>query len=907
MRTLLSLFILALFSTTISYAQTIINTRSSVLQPGGYTISGMAFLEEFDDGSLQLRLDENFETPPGPDVRIFLSDDPNSTQNAIEIQDIGVGRGGINHFSGAISFDVPAGIGINQFDFIVFYCVDFRQHWASGSFGDVLGGNNNGGAPTFQCQETIAATTNWGTEATICVNDGEPDVIPLLNTQMIPAGDNYAYIITDGNDLIEKVIFEGNYDFEESGLGINRVYGVSFESNLNYTIGSSLNSITADGCIILSDNNIFLTVTKEDCTPAFECQATIAATTNWVTEATICVNDGASDIIPLLNTQMIPAGDNYAYIITDGNDLIERVIFEDNFDFDGTGVGINRVYGISFDSNLNYTIGNSLTSITADGCAILSDRNVFLTVTKEDCTPAFECQETITTTTNGGTAVTICIQDEAAAIVPFFNDQMIPAGDNYAYIITDENDLIENVVFEDSFNFDGTDVGVKRVYGVSFDNNLNYNIGSPLMSITANGCSILSDNNTFLTVTKEVCVGTISGRVLSQAGVGLSGFEVNLSNTSTTRTAADGSYEFTNIPFGTSYELLPINNEDFSEGVTVFDLILIQRHILGLNPFTSSFQLIAADASNDGRITTFDLVALNRLVLGITPSLSNNQSWRFVNTNNDQSNATDLTQALQIEQFTNDLTNVDFIGIKVGDVSGASANGLLLSESRSRASLQFDIQDRLIETGETVEIPVTSKNFNQIAGYQFTINAATALSFVDVRPVGLDLNKNNFAILDDQTITTAWSNQKALSTDQTLFVLTVKALADIQLSKALSFDANITPAIAYETTSGNAREMDIALSFQPIELLPINQIQLGQNEPNPFVDRTNITFSLPQSNTVLFQVFDATGRLVFAQGGQYESGSHQIELSDFGNRTTGVFYYQLSTADFQATKKMVRQ
>ena len=362
MKSRLSLFILLLFFLVGASAQTVTNSRTAVLEEGGYSISGNAFLEELSDGNLQLRLDEDFATPRGPDVRVFLSDDPIATSNGVEIEDIGTGRGGINHFSGAITFDVPAGIGIDDFDYIVFYCVDFRQHWASGNFGGSEGGTTADPA-TNDCKETIAATTNWTTEVTICPNDGAADNIPLLNTLMIPAGDTYAYIITDENNRIEQVVFEGTYNFEGSGLGTNRVYGISYAGELSYNTGDALSSITASDCSILSNSSTFLTVLKEDCNPAFECQQTIAATTNWTTEVTICENDGTADRIPLLNTLMIPAGDNYAYIITDENNLIEKVVFEDDYDFEGSGLGINRVYGVSFDTNLNYTAGNALSSI----------------------------------------------------------------------------------------------------------------------------------------------------------------------------------------------------------------------------------------------------------------------------------------------------------------------------------------------------------------------------------------------------------------------------------------------------------------------------------------------------------------------------------------------------------------
>ena len=85
MKSLISLLFIFLFLVHLTNAQTIVNSRSSILQPGGYSISGNAFLEEFDNGTLQLRLDSDFATPAGPDVRIFLSDDPLSTNNSLSL------------------------------------------------------------------------------------------------------------------------------------------------------------------------------------------------------------------------------------------------------------------------------------------------------------------------------------------------------------------------------------------------------------------------------------------------------------------------------------------------------------------------------------------------------------------------------------------------------------------------------------------------------------------------------------------------------------------------------------------------------------------------------------------------------------------------------------------------------
>ncbi|MBK9583675.1 MAG: hypothetical protein IPO48_17815 [Saprospiraceae bacterium] len=64
-------------------------------------------------------------------------------------------------------------------------------------------------------------------------------------------------------------------------------------------------------------------------------------------------------------------------------------------------------------------------------------------------------------------------------------------------------------------------------------------------------------------------------------------------------------------------------------GVSTLDLVMIQRHILGLQALDSNYKLIAADANNDGKVTASDLTDLRKLILGVTTALPNNTSWKF--------------------------------------------------------------------------------------------------------------------------------------------------------------------------------------------------------------------------------------------------------------------------------------
>ncbi len=76
--------------------------------------------------------------------------------------------------------------------------------------------------------------------------------------------------------------------------------------------------------------------------------------------------------------------------------------------------------------------------------------------------------------------------------------------------------------------------------------------------------------------------------------------------------------------------LTPTKDDNPPNGVSTYDLVLIAKHILGLEPLTTPYKMIAADANRSGSITSFDIVEFRKLILGIYDELPNNTSWRFV-------------------------------------------------------------------------------------------------------------------------------------------------------------------------------------------------------------------------------------------------------------------------------------
>ena len=216
--------------------------------------------------------------------------------------------------------------------------------------------------------DSFTATTDWATSTDICANDGSDDLVELRNNLSLDAGENYAYLLTDEQDILLEVVLENFYNFEGSGSGVQRVYGIHFDGNLIPAIGENRLMTSASGCFTHSGSDLFLTITKEACEPDFECLDSFTATTDWATSTDICANDGSDDLVELRNNLSLDAGENYAYLLTDEQDILQEIVLENFYNFEGSGSGEQRVYGIHFDGNLLPAIGENRLMTGATGC-----------------------------------------------------------------------------------------------------------------------------------------------------------------------------------------------------------------------------------------------------------------------------------------------------------------------------------------------------------------------------------------------------------------------------------------------------------------------------------------------------------------------------------------------------------
>ncbi len=427
-----------------------------------------------------------------------------------------------------------------------------------------------------------------------------------------------------------------------------------------------------------------------------------------------------------------------------------------------------------------------------------------------------------------------------------------------------------------------------------------------MTAVTVYGCTTMTNLSTTFTINAQSadCFLSVAGKTATETGANLEDVGVVITGSGpgipafSLNNLTTGTFSFLkSVPPTSNILITPGKNDNHLNGVSTYDLVLISRHILGLETITSLYKLIAADANNSGSVTTFDIVELRKLILGIYQKLPSNTSWRFIDASYvfpDPLNpfSMPLVETRSVTNILTDHLQEDFVAIKIGDVNGsANANVLGLPEDRSTGSLTFELADRMVQAGEifTVHFQATER----VLGYQFSLQFPE-LEVLNVQP-GPAMSLDNFGVFRN-TLTTSFDGEQTGGFDLTFRAKTGGALHDlIRVSSA------ITRAEAYNLAK---ERLDVELRFNG-EPTTTAGFQLYQNQPNPFTQGTSIGFYLPEAATATLTVFDEMGRTLYTRTSDLPKGAHAFEVESSLLPAAGTYYYQVKTDKDAAVGKMM--
>lgn len=394
-----------------------------------------------------------------------------------------------------------------------------------------------------------------------------------------------------------------------------------------------------------------------------------------------------------------------------------------------------------------------------------------------------------------------------------------------------------------------------------------------------------------------------SGTVKSAGGAPIAdatvAFLADMGQFATVQTNDEGAFSNPFINPFVPFTLSVSKGGDDGIGVSTLDLIKIQKHLLGLETFDSPYKHIAGDVNGNGTVSAADLLELQKLILTIYDSFPKNKSWRFI-PESFQFAGPDNPWPFDESIHTSEAENLNFIGVKVGDLNGSVTQ----QPPRTRENpIELTVGNKEFNAGELIEIDFTCSNFNSVLGFQYTLNTK-GLEIIDIIPGVIDLSNQNTA-KQNEYLTFSWHNILGVSVNKSdvLFTITATANQSGSLAETLEMNSHHTLAESYIKGTDSVSEIHLRIS-EEIEKT-FGTFLLFQNEPNPFNHNTSIPFEINTPGQVSLRVFNILGREMYFSSQDFLAGRNAFPLNFFGNGERGLMYYQVSMGDITLTKKML--
>lgn len=430
---------------------------------------------------------------------------------------------------------------------------------------------------------------------------------------------------------------------------------------------------------------------------------------------------------------------------------------------------------------------------------------------------------------------------------------------------------------------------------------------------------LVQDNHKLCPGNKQI---TISGSAMSLSGKPVPGVVIDLDGSHAAQTITDGqgSFQFVDVPPGGTYQVGASLMSDPLAGVSTYDVLLIQKHLLGVKLFKQPVHYLAADANGSGNLSVSDMVLLRKWILTPQPEIAPHKAWLLFDAEKPLLPPNPLGQPLPehipLGLLDADRSNVQFLAVKVGDISGDAFSHATEEAAvrNARPPLSLWSPNQELQAGDRVEWVLHARDGEVLQALQMALAwdpDALEMEGLQVLSSGLQLDGSHVGTerMAQGQVRLSWSDPLGMEVAPGAPLLHIRFAArqSGRLSDWLRLDRQAMRAEAVRSSAGGEEEFlsDIQLDWR--DAAPIEGFQLFQNKPNPFRDLTVIGFRLPEPAEVILSLFTIDGQMITEFRGKYPPGYHEMTVPGELLPPNGVVFYRLQGGGFSETKKMIRQ
>ncbi|MBK8152280.1 MAG: T9SS type A sorting domain-containing protein [Saprospiraceae bacterium] len=357
-----------------------------------------------------------------------------------------------------------------------------------------------------------------------------------------------------------------------------------------------------------------------------------------------------------------------------------------------------------------------------------------------------------------------------------------------------------------------------------------------------------------------------------------------------------GEYTFQDVK-AALFEINAEMGDYITNGVTTYDIVLLQKHILGISEIKDPFKLMAADVNKTNNLTARDISEIRKVILGVSSQFSGVPIWQFVDKRfkyNQQVGWTNAPNKILSSSLNGIYKDVDFVGIKSGDIDQSANFGNQNGIVRQNETRTW----KLIKEENNHRVAVVSTQKQLISGFQLALQIGSTQAY--------NLESGKIQILSDdylelqQQLRISWAAKSDVSVEKDDVLFYIKSSG----SSIPSFELSEIwmPAQVYDA-AGNQYSIKLIPNEEYQE--KIGSLVLYQNTPNPFSLSTTINFEINVDCEAKLEVFSMTGKKVLSRLMQAKAGINPLIILKSDLDGSGMFYYQIEAKGQKKAQKMI--
>lgn len=414
---------------------------------------------------------------------------------------------------------------------------------------------------------------------------------------------------------------------------------------------------------------------------------------------------------------------------------------------------------------------------------------------------------------------------------------------------------------------------------------------------------------------------TASGLVLDCNGNPVNEVEVTatitdtngMTTTQTMTTEMDGAFLFSNLPIGSNVVLSCYKNINPTNGLSSFDLFLMQRYILGLNTpqITDVCQVIAGDANCNGSMTTSDIILSQLVLLELESNFGEDcPSWEFYDATFapnpfNINNAFEYNSTIDINSILSD-ASVDFKGVHRGDINlSADAQNFIGADERG---IDMELDVLVSEKNDHINYQFQTTDYQELVSMQFALEYEGAtLEFVKIKELHPDWQHIKTNMTTSGILNFSWFDTKGngclLPSKTPLFEIIFRKKGEVN-----THDPHLD--LAEQGLKPEAYTSALEHQGLLLNILLDSEVSTSVNDnlfncyPNPAHAVVSSQLSVAENVEAKITLTDALGQVVYQANKELVRGQNNWSI-DVKTLPIGLYFYSIQLPQQTMIKQFV--